>query len=79
MKKTFRIENIHCADCARALEEVISGQDGVIFAKINFVCERFEIEIKDDKFFDTFKKVEKIIVDGIINKITSRRQLNDLL
>lgn len=63
MKKSYTIKNIHCADCARSLEEVISGTRGVRSAKINFVTERFDLEIDDGLFEETFTKIKKIIRD----------------
>lgn len=63
MKKTYVIKNIHCADCARSLEEVISGLPGVKLAKINFVTEKMDLEISEELYSATFLKVQKIIKD----------------
>lgn len=63
MKKYYSLKNIHCADCARSLEETISTFNGVINAKINFVTEKFELEIVDELWDETFKKVQKLIKD----------------
>ena len=63
MKKLYTIKNIHCADCARSLEEVISGLDKVKYASINFVTEKFEFEIEDIYFDETWEKIQKIISD----------------
>lgn len=63
MRKLYTIKNIHCADCARSLEEVISGLDKVKHASINFVTEKFELEIEDSYFDETWTKIKKIIRD----------------
>ena len=63
MKKIYTIRNIHCADCARSLEEVISGLDKVKYASINFITEKFELEIEDIYFDETLTKIKKIIRD----------------
>ena len=63
MKKIYTIKNIHCADCARSLQEVISGLDKVKFASINFLTERLELEIDDTYFDETFTKIKKIVRD----------------
>lgn len=63
MRKIYSIKNIHCADCARSLEEVISGLDKVRFASINFLTEKFELEIDDSVFDEVFTKIKKIVRD----------------
>ena len=63
MKKVYNIKNIHCADCARSLEEVINDIKEVQFARINFVTEKFELEISDSEFEVTLVKIKKIIRD----------------
>lgn len=63
MKKIYKLENIHCADCARALEETIKSFNGVKKATINFVTEKFEVEFDDDKQDDVLKKIKKLLYD----------------
>ena len=64
MQKEYVIKNIHCADCARVLAEAISKVDGVLVANINFVRQKFNLEIDDTKdFAEVFERVMKIIKD----------------
>ena len=63
MKKIYKLRNLHCADCARSLQETIQNFENVQYASINFVTEKFEIEIEDVKFEETMIKVRKLISD----------------
>lgn len=64
MQKEYLIKNIHCADCARVLGEAISKIDGVVGANINFVRQKFSLEINDEyNFEEVFEKVNKVIKD----------------
>lgn len=64
MQKEYLIKNIHCADCARVLAEAISKVDGVSDASINFVRQKFCLEIENSHEFNAvFEKVLKIIKD----------------
>lgn len=63
MKKIYNIKNVHCADCARSLEEAISGMKGVERARLNFLTEKLELETKDDCFDDVLQDVKKLIRD----------------
>ena len=63
MKKTYNIKNIHCADCARSLEESIATMQGVDFVHINFLTEKMTLEIKDDSFSEIIQKIRKLIRD----------------
>lgn len=69
MKKIFKLENIHCADCARALEETIKSFNGVKNAKIDFVTEKFSLEIDDECWEETFLKVKKLLKDFSANVV----------
>ncbi len=64
MQKEYLIKNLHCADCARVLSEAISKVEGVKVANINFVRQKFVLEIDDSQEFNVvFEKVSKIIKD----------------
>lgn len=63
MKKIYNIKNVHCADCARSLEEAISGMKGVKTAKLNFLTEKLELETADDCFDSVLQEVKKLIRD----------------
>lgn len=58
MKKVYKIE-IDCANCAAKVEEAIKKVDGVNSVSINFMTQKMIIDINDNVFIETMKKVEK--------------------
>ena len=61
MKKTFRIEDLCCANCAAKIEDAIRRLDGVTFASVNFLAERMTIEADDACFDKAVKEAVKIV------------------
>ena len=71
MKFKFNITGLDCPNCAAKLSDIISKQDGISSAKINFLTEKItvESELSEDellsvvsslaKKFDKSVKVEK--------------------
>ena len=73
MKKTFKLEEVDCANCAARMERKINEIEGVISASVSFMTQKLTIEA-DEKYFDNIikaaqkaiKKVEpdcRIILD----------------
>lgn len=60
MKKTFRIEDLCCANCAAKIEDAIRRLDGVTFASVNFLAERMTLEADDAIFEKIAKEAAKI-------------------
>lgn len=50
MKRTFKIKELDCSNCANRMEKAISKIDGVKSAKISFVLQKLTIEADEDKF-----------------------------
>lgn len=67
MKKTFKLQNLGCANCAAKMESGIKKLEGVIDASINFMASRLTIEAEEGAF-------EKILpnAQAICRKIESR-------
>lgn len=61
MKKSFVLEDLDCANCARKMEEAISKIDGVVSVNVSFISQKMTIEADDIVFDDIMKKVVKII------------------
>ncbi len=61
MKKSFVLEDLDCANCARKMEEAISKIDGVASVNISFISQKMTIEADDTVFDDIMKKVVKTI------------------
>lgn len=60
MKKTFRIENLCCANCARKIEEGIKKIPGVIDAKIVFMTMKLNLEVEDGMLESVLTEAKKI-------------------
>ena len=50
MKKTFKLIDLDCANCARRMEEAISKIDGVSSATVSFMTQKMTIEADDSRF-----------------------------
>ena len=61
MKKTFKLDEVDCANCAAKMEERISKIDGVRSATVSFFAQKLTIEADDDIFDVALAQAEKII------------------
>lgn len=61
MKKTFRLEELDCANCAAKMEKAISEIPEVNFVSVNFMAQKMVIDIDEEKFDAVMKKVQKAI------------------
>ena len=59
MKKTFKLEDLDCANCAAKLERAIAKIDGVQSATVSFMAQKMIIEAAADKFEEIMEKVVK--------------------
>lgn len=57
MKKTFKLEDLDCANCAAKMENGIKKLDGVQSATVSFLSQRMTIEAEEADFDDIMKKV----------------------
>ena len=61
MKKTFKLEELGCANCAAKMEEAVRGIEGVFSANISFMQQRLVLEAEDDCFDSVVKKAQKLM------------------
>ncbi|MCR4689391.1 MAG: heavy-metal-associated domain-containing protein [Saccharofermentans sp.] len=61
MKKTFELEDLDCANCARKMEEAISKLDGVTSCQVNFMTQKMTLEADDASFDKVLKAAVKEI------------------
>ena len=61
MKKSFVLEDLDCANCARKMEEAIAKIDGVVSVNVSFISQKMTIDADDTVFDDIMKKVVKTI------------------
>lgn len=60
MKKTYRIENLDCANCAAKMEAAIQKLEGVTSATVSFLTQKLTIEGEEGKLEEIMKQVVKI-------------------
>ncbi len=61
MEKKFKLIGLDCADCGAKIERGIQKIKEVNEASVNFMSGKLIIDINDDSFEDTFKKVTKAV------------------
>ncbi len=59
MKKTFKLIDLDCANCAAKMETAIKKIDGVADASVSFMTQKMTIEADDARFSDIMKQVVK--------------------
>lgn len=47
MKKTFKLNNLDCANCAAKMERGILKLEGIKSASVNFIMQKMTLEIDD--------------------------------
>lgn len=56
MKKTFKLIDLDCANCAAKMENAIRKIDGVTNATVSFMTQKMTIEAADEQFDEIVKK-----------------------
>ena len=59
MKKTFKLIDLDCANCAAKMETAIKKLDGVSDATVSFMTQKMTIEADDAQFDAIMKQVVK--------------------
>ena len=61
MKKTFRLEELDCANCAAKMERKIKKLKGVDSVEISFMAQKMTIEAADEVFDEVVAEAAKLI------------------
>ena len=61
MKKTFKLEDLDCANCAAKMETAIRKLDGVKDASVSFMTQKLTIEADDERFDEVVKAAVKCV------------------
>ena len=61
MKKTFKLEDLDCANCAAKMEAAIKKLYGVKDASVSFMTQKMTIEAEDERFDEVVKAAVKCI------------------
>lgn len=61
MKKTFKLEDLDCPNCAAKMENAIKKIDGVNSAAVNYIAQKMTIDADDARFDEIVKLAVKEI------------------
>jgi copper chaperone CopZ len=60
MKKTFKLIDLDCANCAAKMEDAIKKLPGVTDASVSFMTQKMTVEAEDGQFDAIMKDVVKV-------------------
>ena len=60
MKKTFKLIDLDCANCAAKMENNSRKIDGVADATVSFMAQKMTVEADDDRFESIMDEVVKV-------------------
>ena len=60
MKKTFKLDELDCANCGAKMEDAIKKIEGVVSAKVNFMAQKLTIEASDDRFDAIMDEAQRV-------------------
>lgn len=60
MKKTFKLIDLDCANCAAKMETAVKNIDGVTDASVSFMTQKMTIEADDARFDAIVKEAVKV-------------------
>jgi copper chaperone CopZ len=60
MKKTYKLIDLDCANCAAKMENAIRNIDGVTSATVSFMSQKMTVEGDDARFDAIMQEVVKV-------------------
>ncbi len=60
MKKTFKLIDLDCANCAAKMENAIKKLDGVHDASVSFMTQKMTLDAEDERFDAIVQEVVKV-------------------
>lgn len=69
IKKTFLLEDLDCANCARKVQDKVSKLDGVKSCQVTFLTQKLVYEVEEDKA-ETVEKEMRDFVKHAIPDVT---------
>ena len=61
MRKSFKLDEIDCANCALKLEDAIRKVDGVDDVKVNFLTQKLTLSASDERFDEVLDRVVALV------------------
>ena len=63
MRKSYKLDEIDCANCARKLQDKIAALDGLQDASVNFMAQKLTLQAEDAEFDAVLERVVALISD----------------
>ena len=60
MKKTFKLIDLDCANCAAKMEDAIRRIDGVTAVTVSFMTQKLTLEAEDSRFDAVLKEAVRV-------------------
>ncbi len=60
MKKTFKLKDLDCANCAAKMERNIKKISGVNDANVSFMTQRMTVDADDDRFDSIVDEIVRV-------------------
>lgn len=60
MKKTFKLDELDCANCGAKMEDAIKKIEGVVSAKVNFMAQKLTVEANDEHFNAIMDEAQRV-------------------
>ncbi len=60
MKKTFKLIDLDCANCAAKMEDAIRRIDGVTAVTVSFMTQKLTLETEDSRFDAILKEAVRV-------------------
>lgn len=60
MRKSFKLDEIDCANCANKLQDALSKVDGVDSVSVNFLTQKLTLSAADNRFDEVLESVVKL-------------------
>ncbi len=61
MRKSYKLDEIDCANCALKLEDAIKKVDGVDDVRVNFMTQKLTLVAADDRFASVLDDVVALV------------------
>lgn len=64
MKKSFKLDEIDCANCARELQGELTQLEGVKSVSVNFMTQKLTLEAEDNEFEEVLDRVVEFTAEA---------------
>lgn len=61
IKKTYKMEDLDCANCARKMQDAVNKLEGVEECEINFMMQKMTVSFNEDDKDKILKKIKKCV------------------